>query len=280
MNGGRTMTAHLKNTNRYKVSAGGPVKLTDWDCEETSAFPGGKKKAEKELIKQREQLEQLQGLLYAEHKHKLLIVLQGMDTAGKDSTIRFVFEGINPQGVRVASFKVPTPEELDHDYLWRVHQKVPAKGEIVIFNRSHYEDVLTVRVHGLISSEIAEKRYRQIIEFERMLVEEGTVILKFFLYINKAEQKKRLQERLQDPVKQWKFSLGDLAERKLWPQYVKAYERMLGQTSWEGAPWYIIPANTKWYRNVMIAQVITARLQKLDMRYPEPKDDLSQVVID
>lgn len=207
------------------------------------------------------------------------IVLQAMDTAGKDSTIRMVFEGTNPQGVRVVSFKEPTREETDHDYLWRIHKQVPAKGEIVIFNRSHYEDVLVGRVHGFISSPEIRTRYAQINHFERMLAQEGTIILKFFLYIDKEEQKKRLQERLEDPKKYWKFSSSDVAERKLWPKYMKAYEDVLKHTSTDWAPWYVIPANKKWYRNLTVARIIVNALEKLKMKYPKPQKDLDKVVI-
>jgi PPK2 family polyphosphate:nucleotide phosphotransferase len=187
---------------------------------------------------------------------------------------------VNPQGVKVVSFKVPTAEELAHDYLWRVHKGVPGKGEIVIFNRSHYEDVLVVRVHSLVPEEIWKKRYAQINAFERLLAEEGTLILKFFLHIDLEEQKQRLVGRLQDKTKQWKFNLGDLGERKLWTEYMKAYEEVLNRTSKPWAPWYIVPANRKWYRNLVIAEVLVQALKGLKMSYPLPKDDLSKVVIE
>jgi PPK2 family polyphosphate:nucleotide phosphotransferase len=180
----------------------------------------------------------------------------------------------------VAAFKVPTAEELAHDYLWRVHKVVPGKGEIVIFNRSHYEDVLVVRVHNLVPKETWKKRYTQINAFEHMLADEGMLILKFFLYIDLEEQKQRLTERLQDKTKQWKFSVGDLGERKLWPAYTKAYEELLNQTSKSWAPWYIVPANRKWYRNLVIAKVLVDALKGLKMSYPEPKEDLSNVIIE
>jgi PPK2 family polyphosphate:nucleotide phosphotransferase len=203
-----------------------------------------------------------------------------MDTGGKDGTIRHVFEGVNPSGVRVASFKVPTNEELDHDYLWRVHKQTPGKGEIVIFNRSHYEDVLVVRVHKLVPKSVWSKRYAQINDFERMLVEEGTTILKFFLHIDKEEQKSRLQARLDTPNKQWKFSVGDLAERKLWPEYLEAYQDAISSTSSEWAPWYIVPANRKWYRNLVIANIIIQTLTNLKMYYPEPTENLDKISIE
>ncbi|HOW92017.1 MAG TPA: polyphosphate kinase 2 family protein, partial [Anaerolineaceae bacterium] len=227
---------------RYRIPNGTSLDLSQWDPRDTSAFDGGKKDGLEEVAILNKELETLQELLYAEHKHKVLIVLQGMDTSGKDGVIRRVFEGVNPQGVKVASFKVPTVEELSHDYLWRIHKMVPAKGEIVIFNRSHYEDVLVVRVHGMVSPELCRKRYGEIVDFERMLTDNGTLILKFFLNISLEEQKERLQSRLDDPQKVWKFNTGDLGERKLWPDYMKAYEEAIAATSTDFAPWYIIPS--------------------------------------
>jgi PPK2 family polyphosphate:nucleotide phosphotransferase len=265
---------------QYRVKPGSQVDLGQWDPNDRSASPGSKKKTRPVLQALNERLETLQELLYAEHKHKVLIVLQAMDTGGKDSTIRHVFEGVNPQGVKVASFKVPTQEQLDHDYLWRVHQHVPGKGEMVIFNRSHYEDILVVRVHDLVPPEVWHKRYAQINDFERMLAEEGTTILKFYLHIDQDEQKQRLQARLDKPHKHWKFNLGDLKERKLWPAYVQAYEAALSQTSTAWAPWYIVPANHKWYRNLVVATTIVEALEGLEMRYPDPEEDLDHVVIE
>ncbi|RME41839.1 MAG: polyphosphate kinase 2 family protein [Caldilineae bacterium] len=254
---------------RYRVQPGTKINLSEWDPNDKSAFEGGKKEGRKYLLDLNKVLEAQQELLYAEGKHKVLIVLQAMDTGGKDGTIRHVFEGVNPQGVRVASFKVPTREELAHDYLWRVHKHTPGSGEIVIFNRSHYEDVLVVRVHNLVPPEVWSRRYDHINAFERLLAEEGTTILKFFLHIDLEEQKQRLQARLDEPDKRWKFSPGDLDERKLWPQYMQAYEDVLSKTSTEYAPWYIVPANRKWYRNLVVATVIINTLKGLNMRYPE-----------
>ncbi len=264
----------------YMVETGSSVDLTTWDPNDKSAYPIKKKEGIKQLDSLTLKLEELQELLYAQHKHKVLIVLQAMDTGGKDGTIRHVFEGVNPSGVRVASFKVPTNEELDHDYLWRVHKQAPGKGEIVIFNRSHYEDVLVVRVHKLVPKSVWSKRYAQINDFERMLVEEGTTILKFFLHIDKQEQKSRLQARLDTPNKQWKFSVGDLAERKLWPEYLEAYQDAISSTSSEWAPWYIVPANRKWYRNLVIANIIIQTLTNLKMDYPEPTEKLNEISIE
>jgi PPK2 family polyphosphate:nucleotide phosphotransferase len=265
---------------RYRVEPGEKVDLDKFDPDETSAFEGDKDARDERLEELNEELEKLQEILFAEHKHKVLIVLQAMDTGGKDGTIRHVFEGVNPQGVRVASFKVPTPLELDHDYLWRIHPCAPGKGEMVIFNRSHYEDVLVVRVHQLVPEDAWKKRYSQINDFEHMLAEEGTTILKFYLHISLDEQKNRLQDRLGDPNKQWKFNVGDLKERKLWSEYMQAYEDVLGKTSTDWAPWYIVPANHKWYRNLVVGTVLVDALKKLDMKYPKPTEDLSNIVIE
>ena len=266
--------------DRYRVKPGSRVDLSEWDPSDKGAFPEGKNEGRKRLLGLNQRLEELQELLYAEHKHKVLIVLQAMDTGGKDGTIRHVFEGVNPQGVRVASFKKPTPEELDHDFLWRVHKQVPAKGEIVIFNRSHYEDVLVVRVHNLAPKEVWSKRYDHINGFERTLVDEGTTILKFFLYIDLDEQKERLQARLDEPNKRWKFNPDDLEDRKLWPKYVKAYEETISKTSTSWAPWHIIPANRKWYRNLVVGTVVIEALEDLNMRHPEPQFDPADIRIE
>lgn len=268
------------NTDRYRIAPDSKLDLTAWDPDDKHLFDGDKQAGEAALPALSKRLEALQELLYAEGKHKVLIVLQGMDTAGKDGTIRHVFEGVNPQGVRVASFKAPTPLELAHDYLWRIHQQTPARGQIVIFNRSHYEDVLVVRVHNLVPPEVWKRRYDQINAFERQLAEEGTTILKFFLHIGKDEQKQRLQERLDEPEKRWKFSTGDLAERKFWDDYQTAYTAVLEKTSTTHAPWYIVPANRKWYRNLVISHAIIKTLEGLNMRYPEPEAGLDQIVIE
>lgn len=265
---------------RYRVVPGSLVNLDEWDPGDEKAFDGEKEDANRRLEELNGELEALQELLYAEHKHKLLVVLQATDTGGKDGTIRHVFEGVNPQGVRVASFKAPTAEELDHDYLWRVHRQAPGKGEIVIFNRSHYEDVLIVRVHSLVGQEVWGRRYTQINDFERMLSEEGTTILKFFLHIDKDEQKDRLQARLDEKEKRWKFNVADLKEREAWPAYQKAYEDVLSKTSTKWAPWYVIPANHKWYRNLVVASIIVSTLKAMDMKYPQPQEDLDKIKIE
>ncbi len=265
---------------QYKIKPETKVKLSKWDANDTGDFKGGKKEGLVEIEKLNGELEILQELLFAEYKHKVLIVLQAMDTGGKDGTIRRVFDGVNPAGVRVVSFKAPTSEELDHDFLWRVHKGVPGRGEMVIFNRSHYEDVLVVRVHNLVSPEVWSKRFDQINEFERMLVENDTIILKFYLHIDLDEQKERLQARLDDPTKHWKFRLGDLGERKLWGEYMQAYEDVLSKTSTDYAPWYIVPANRKWYRDLVISSVLVDTLAGLKMEYPKSEENLDGVVIE
>ncbi len=265
---------------RYRIKPNDKVNLNQWDPNEKIAFPGGKKAGRKRLLELNAKLETLQERLYAEGKHKLLIVLQAMDTGGKDGTIRHVFEGVNPQGVQVASFKKPSAEELAHDYLWRIHKYTPAKGRIVIFNRSHYEDVLVVRVHNLVPPDVWQKRFDHINAFEKLLADEGTAILKFFLHIDLNEQKQRLQARLDEPAKRWKFNPADLSERALWPKYIAAYEEAISKTSTAWAPWYIVPANRKWYRNLVVATVITQTLQKLNIQTPAIDFDPAQIHIE
>jgi len=267
------------NTEVYRVKEGEKVSLAKWSPGDTSGFRGGEAEALEESRKLLQKLEKLQEVLYAEHKHKVLIVLQAMDTGGKDGTIKKVFEGVNPQGVRVAHFRIPTPEEADHDFLWRVHKEAPGSGEMVIFNRSHYEGVLIERVHGLVPRKTWMRRYKEIKHFERLLHEDHAVILKFFLHIDKAEQKRRLEERLSDPSKQWKLSILDVKERKLWSKYMRAYEDALEKTSDDSSPWYVIPANKKWFRDVVVSSIIVQRLEELGMGYPKASLDLKSVVI-
>ena len=255
------------------------VKLSKWDAGDTGIVGEDKSGARERLDAYRARLETLQELLYAEGRHKLLVVLQAMDTAGKDSTIRHVFQGVDPQGVRVASFKAPTPYELARDYLWRVHHHVPGAGEIAIFNRSHYEDVLITRVNGWINAAECERRYRQINDFEKMLAETGTTILKFYLHISKDEQKKRLEERRDTPEKQWKFQPDDLAVRAQWDAYMAAYEAALSATSTAHAPWHVIPANSKLARNLRISRLLIGALEDLNMRYPEPAAGAAEIRI-
>jgi PPK2 family polyphosphate:nucleotide phosphotransferase len=254
-----------------RVASGGRVDLAAIDPNDTDGH--AKVDAAPELDKGLERLTALQDRLWAESKHSVLVVLQGIDAAGKDGTIRHVMSGFNPMGCTVTSFKVPTPIEIAHDYLWRIHQRTPGRGEIAIFNRSHYEDVLVVRVHDLVPKSVWSKRYDQINEFEQTLAESGTTILKFFLYIDRDEQKRRFQDRLDNPDKRWKFKLGDLDERKLWDSYTAAYEEALQRCSTQWAPWYVVPANHKWFRNLAVAEILADAIEALDPRYP-PGEEL------
>lgn len=254
---------------RYRVREGQQLDLERFDPDDTSLVKGGKEEAREQLPAILEHLDDAQERLFAGHDRKLLVVLQGMDTSGKDGTIRHVMRGFNPQGTRVVSFRKPSEEELDHDFLWRVHAKVPARGEVVVFNRSHYEDVLVVRVHNLVPKAVWKRRYDQINEFERMLFETGTTTVKFFLHIGFGEQRKRLQARLDDPKKCWKFQPGDLEERKFWKDYMRAYEDALVKTSTDWAPWYIIPANQKWYRNHLIGSILVETVDRMNLEYPK-----------
>jgi len=255
---------------KLRVKPGEKVRLGGFDPEGTGFAPGDKDETNEKSEQLVARLCDLQELLFAEHRHKLLIVLQGMDTSGKDGTVRHVMRGVSPLSVRAVSFKKPTQVELDHDYLWRVHAQTPAAGEIIIFNRSHYEDVLVVRVHKLVPEKVWRKRYAHIRDFERMLSDEGTIVLKFFLHISREEQRQRLQARIDDPTKRWKFQHGDIEERKLWNQYTKAYEDALSETSTDNAPWFVVPANKKWFRNYVVAKTIVDTLEELDMKYPNP----------
>ena len=272
------MRAGIK-TDRYRVKEGERVDLGRWPPGDTSGFHGSEAQALEESRKLTLELERLQEMLYAEHKHKLLIVLQAMDTGGKDGTIKKVFEGVNPQGVRVVHFRAPTPEEADHDFLWRAHRQTPQSGEVVVFNRSHYEDVLISRVHGLVTKKQCLRRYNDIKHFERLLHEDRTVILKFFLHIDKAEQRRRLEDRLSDPSKQWKFSLADVQERRFWGEYMKAYEDALQNTSTRSSPWYVVPSNKKWFRDLLVSSTIVERLEKLGMEYPRLPVDPNSIPI-
>jgi PPK2 family polyphosphate:nucleotide phosphotransferase len=261
------------------VKPGTKVSLKDYDPDDTGPYRSAKE-AEADLQRQLTEMIQLQNLLYAENRRAVLIVLQGMDTSGKDGTIRHVMSGLSPLGVQVKAFKAPAGEEQAHDYLWRVHQAAPRYGGLGIFNRSHYEDVLVVRVHDLVPKKVWKRRYEQINEFERHLVKNNVVILKFFLHISKEEQKKRLEERLKDPTRFWKFSLHDIEERKYWSAYRKAYEAALSKCCTKWAPWHIVPANQKWYRNVVVAEVITRTLREMRMSYPPPATDISNLRIE
>jgi PPK2 family polyphosphate:nucleotide phosphotransferase len=257
--------------NQYQVTSAGKLKLKECDPDETGEYKKtdqGKDKAKADTAKLIARLAGLQERLYANATQSLLIVLQGMDTSGKDGTIRNVMSGVNPQGCKVVAFKAPSKDELAHDFLWRVHREVPPKGYIGIFNRSHYEDVLITRVHGGVSDKEAKQRFNQIKEFEELLYESGTVILKFFLHISKAEQKERLEARIADPEKRWKWNSGDLEERKLWDEYMYAFEDVISATSTEQAPWYAVPANRKWYRDLVVADRVVDVLEGLKLKVP------------
>jgi PPK2 family polyphosphate:nucleotide phosphotransferase len=258
------------------VKPGSRVKLADFD---PSSTPGCATKEEGQARFQEniDRLSVLQYLLYAEGKQSLLAVLQGIDAGGKDGTIRKVMSGLNPQGVAVTSFKAPAGVEKEHDYLWRIHKAAPRRGQIGIFNRSHYEDVLIVRVHNLVPKEVWKKRYEQINHFEEMLAESGTRIAKFFLYISKDEQKERFEQRLKDPERNWKFSLADVEERKYWDDYMAAFEAALEKCSKPWAPWYIIPANRKWYRNLAVSEILRQTLEEMNMQFPAPMADLTKI---
>jgi PPK2 family polyphosphate:nucleotide phosphotransferase len=261
------------------VPPGTPVRLSDWDADDRAIIGKKKNDARERLDEYRARLETLQELLYAEGKNKILVVLQAMDTAGKDSTIRHVFQEVDPLGVKVASFKAPTHYELARDYLWRVHHHVPGKGEIAIFNRSHYEDVLITRVNGWIDAAECKRRYRQINDFEKMLVETGTTILKLYLHISRDEQKKRLEARRDTPEKQWKFLPSDLVVRAQWDDYMRAYEAAMSATSTAHAPWHVIPANSKLARNLTVSGLLIETLEKLDMRYPQPVAGVTDIEV-
>jgi PPK2 family polyphosphate:nucleotide phosphotransferase len=227
-----------------------------------------------------DRLTELQERLWAEQQRSVLVVLQGIDAAGKDGTIRKVMTAFNPQGCPVSSFKVPSTEELAHDFLWRIHKRVPARGEVGIFNRSQYEDVLVVRVHQLVPKEVWHARYDQIVAFEDHLSANRTTVVKFFLYIDKDEQRERFQARYDDPTKRWKFALGDLEERKFWDDYIAAYEDALSKTSTKAAPWYVIPANHKWFRDLAVASILASTLEELNLQYPPGEDLPANLVID
>jgi PPK2 family polyphosphate:nucleotide phosphotransferase len=261
---------------QFRVKPGQKLRLNKLDpayAGKHESEDAAKEEAERCLKK----LARQQDLLYAEHKHSVLVVLQAMDAGGKDGTIKHVFSGVNPQGVAVASFKQPTSVELAHDFLWRVHAQAPRAGEIVIFNRSHYEDVLVTRVHKLIDKGTCARRYQHICDFEALLAESGTTILKFFLHISKEEQLARFAQRLDDPARNWKISESDYSERKLWDDYTEAFEDAMRATSTNEAPWYVIPSNHKWFRNLAVSQIIADAMADLDLAFPPPSVNLGQI---
>ncbi len=264
---------------RYRVRPGTTVDLASVDPADRSGFDGDKHAAKEQLRHLRKRLAELQRVFWADGSHALLVVFQAMDTGGKDGTIRKVFAGVNPQGVDVTGFKKPSEEELSHDYLWRVHRHVPARGRIGVFNRSHYEDVLVVRVLGLVPEERWRRRFDHINAFERMLTDEGVRVVKFYLHISREEQKRRLEARLQDPTKLWKFNPADLDSRARWDEYRVAYEEALARTSTDAAPWYVVPADRKWYRNLVVARTLIEHIEALDPRYPTPAVDPERFVI-
>jgi PPK2 family polyphosphate:nucleotide phosphotransferase len=264
--------------DRLRVHPDSKVSLEDHDPEATLGLT--KDLGLKATEANRKRLSEMHELLWAENQRSILIILQGMDTSGKDGVIRNVMAGVDPQGCKVTAFKRPTDEETDHGYLWRIVKALPAKGDIGIFNRSHYEDVLIARVRNLVPEQVWRSRYDQINTFERLLTDNGTTILKFFLHISKEEQKERLQARLDDPTKAWKFSMQDLEERKLWPAYMEAYEEALSRCSTEHAPWYIIPSDRKWVRNMAVSAIIVEAMDKLDMKWPRLSVDPKTITID
>jgi PPK2 family polyphosphate:nucleotide phosphotransferase len=266
----------LDYRKQFRVKPGQKLKLNKLD----PAYAGrltSEDAAKEEVKRHLKQLAHQQDLLYAEHKHSVLVVLQAMDAGGKDGTIKHVFSGVNPQGVAVASFKQPTPVELAHDFLWRVHAQAPRAGQIVIFNRSHYEDVLVTRVHKLVDKKTCARRYEHIRDFEALLAESGTTILKFFLHISKEEQLARFAQRLDDPARNWKIDQSDYSEREFWDDYVDAYEDAISATTTANAPWYVIPANHKWFRNLAVSQIIADAMADLDLAFPAPSVNLAEI---
>jgi len=254
---------------KYRVSEKGKIKLSDYATDDKSLFGEGAKEDSYLFLDQlRDELHELQTLLYAESKKRVLVVIQAMDTGGKDGCVKSVFSRVDPQGIHVESFKKPSEDELAYDYLRRMHTKVPRNGQIVVFNRSHYEDIIAVRVKNIFPKSVWKPRYRHIVEFERMLAEEGTTIIKLYLHISKEEQRKRLQARLDNPAKHWKFNPDDLKDRARWDDFMEVYEDVIEKTGTEFAPWHIIPADRKWYRNLVVARIMVDTLKGLDMKFP------------
>jgi PPK2 family polyphosphate:nucleotide phosphotransferase len=266
----------VKYIDQFRVHPGEKVRLKDVDPGFTDHHESRKGAAE-EIERDRGKLRALQALLYADGRHSLLICLQGLDAGGKDGTINHVLGAMNPQGCRVTGFRQPSTEEQAHDFLWRIHRATPGRGQVAIFNRSHYEDVLVVRVHKLVPHAVWSRRYDQINEFERELVDSKTHILKFYLHISKEEQLKRFAARLEDPMKQWKISESDYEERGFWDDYMKAYEDALSRCTTRDAPWFVIPSDHKWFRNLAIARIVVEHLEALDMKLPEPSVDLGHI---
>ena len=260
----------------FRIEPGSKVRLAKIDPNETGKH-SSREEASPVTTEHVQRMAHLQYLLYADAGPSLLIVLQGLDAAGKDGVVRHLFSGMNPQGVSVAAFKAPSKEELSHDFLWRTHLHAPAKGDVVIYNRSHYEDVLVVRVHKLVPRSVWSKRYDLINDFEKTLVENGTTILKFYLHISPEEQLVRFKQRLDDPTRQWKISESDYTEREFWPKYVEAYEDALAATSTKRAPWYIIPANHKWFRDLAISSIVVDTMDEMGLKLPSPRVDIAAI---
>lgn len=271
----------MTTIDRYRVAPGDAPDLANIDTRDKGLYPDLRKASSlEEMRRLTRRLAELQRLLWADGSRSLLLVLQAMDTGGKDGTIRKVLTGVNPQGVDVVGFGIPSERERAHDYLWRVHRSTPAEGRIAVFNRSHYEDVLVVRVEGLAPESTWRRRYRHIREFERLLVDEGTAVRKVMLHISKDEQRERLEARLADPAKGYKFNPGDLATRAKWDQYMEAYGEAIEETSTVDAPWFVVPADRKWHRNLIVARILIEAIESMELEYPEPEVDLATVVID
>lgn len=262
----------------FRVKPGTRLNLSKIDPGDTAEFPD-KAAAEALIARNTTRCFDLQTHMWAENRRSILVVLQGMDTSGKDGTIRHVMTGLNPTSCRVVSFKRPSERELDQDFLWRIHAECPRRGEIGVFNRSHYEDVLVTRVHKLIDDATAKSRFTSILDFERHLTASGTTVLKFFLHISKDEQKRRLQARLADPTKNWKFEEGDLAERLKWDQYMSVYAEAIAKTSTDASPWFVIPADKKWFRNLAVSQALIGAMEKMDFKPPTPRTNLKSLVV-
>jgi PPK2 family polyphosphate:nucleotide phosphotransferase len=266
---------------RYRHPAGKKLSLAKIDAQEKAlAKDLGKAESLEPFDDLRDELRVLQKMLYAQNKRRVLVVIQAMDTGGKDGCIKNVFSTIDPQGLNVVSFKKPNEEELAHDFLWRVHAEVPRNGHLTVFNRSHYEDIVAVRVKKLYPEAVWKKRYQHVIDFERMLADEGTTIVKVFLHISKDEQKERLQARLDNPDKYWKFNPDDLEDRARWEEFMETYEDLIEKTSTEHAPWFVVPANRKWYRNLCVARIMVETLKKLDLKFPEPVWKPGEITLD
>ena len=270
----------MSDSHRWRVKPGSKVALSDIDPRDPAGAPGDKDATVAASAALMDRLRVLQERLYAEDRRSVLVVLQAMDAGGKDGTVKHVFTGVNPAGMSVSSFKAPSHKELAHDFLWRVHLRVPERGQIGVFNRSHYEDVLVVRVDGLAPESVWRPRYEAIADFERNLAREGTTIVKFFLHISKEEQAERLQARLDDPEKHWKFNPADLEARDQWDDYQDAYAEAIERTSTDDAPWFVVPADRKWYRNWVVSTVLVETLERLDPRFPDPPEGLDGFIIE